>query len=478
MMEVAIANLLCAWIVGGLTIPLSFLLVSKKAPYTLYMTLTKEQRETEAVQFVIRQYKKAVWRFLILMFVTSAFFFAFPGVSSYQVFYLTIWCTFVLVGQYKIIHKYTGELYRMKEENGWLLIHPKEVVRLDTVVTGKKKILPASPMFFLFSIWLLIGQTIWYFLQAREYPGMLVFLVMNYISLGMFFYLYHKAAHTKSRVYCDDSDINLTINKVAKRSYTGCVLIEAFTVSFYCFLMMLTMRSYMKNVAEMGNSGSGVLPGIILWSVFFSVLSVIEFVFAAKKITKVKKALLTGKKETFPEDEDAAWKNGYYYNPKDSNSFVEDRTKLLGTGITVNMATPAGKATGYLLLGVLILCLFLAVGLFPLDFGKVTVTTTEKGVLTKACLYYKEFVSFDEIEKATLLSECPELTRVFGSGMEHVALGDYHFKGYGSGKAMVTREAEQFLMIEKTNGDLICISVSDNDEMEEIYRQIISRKGF
>ncbi|MGN1084854.1 MAG: PH domain-containing protein [Lachnospiraceae bacterium] len=472
-MLLAVSYMSCIWFVGACILWSDWLLIRKKSDYVLYMTIRGERREDEDVKRIVKEYKAAVWKFMAFIFVLSLGCFLWGTLSSLQVWYLTACLTVVILGDYRVIKKYVGKMYELKKEKGWCNPQKQANCEVDTVVSRMKKTLPVSETWMFVPIWICVASFLWWALCAPEYKVLLIFPGMNVAVMLFFFYLFHRAAHGKLRVYSEDSDINYALNRTAKRAWTGCVVLEATLLCGYQLLLMVWLHAYMSKIAVDGALRSdrafwGVFLGL---SLLVTILFVLIFFRASARVKKAKKELSTGCEEFWKEDEDACWKNGYYYNPQDTNAFVENRSY----GMTTNMATAWGKITTWVLLGTLILCFGLGLGLLPLDFGTVTVVKQEDGLVLKGCWYYKETIPFDEVKEVTLFEECPGLSRIWGSGMEHVALGDYHFKGYGSGKAMVYREAEYFILVEKRDGDLVMFSVEDSPEMLECYEVL---KGY
>lgn len=110
--------------------------------------------------------------------------------------------------------------------------------------------------------------------------------------------------------------------------------------------------------------------------------------------------------------------------------------------------------------------------LLPFDFGKITMKATEDRIELKGCLYYKEQISFYDVEEVLLLTEKPESSRIWGTGTKRFSLGAYCFNDYGNGTAMMDKEAEYFILVKRMNGKWFGFSVKDSEEMLVVYAKL------
>lgn len=452
-------------------------LVNKKSDYLLCMTIRGEQREDTDVKQVVHEFNKEFFLMNLVMFlaVGGCFLIALlpAGAMSFFMFFLTLWTTALLVWEFKVIGKYTNRMYDLKISKGWGNPPKQSELTVDTVVSRMKKSMPVSEIWLAVPVWICIGSFAWWFSCATEYKMLLVPLVINVISFVFFCYMYHRMAHGRLKVYSEDSDINYALNRAAKKAWTGCVVWEASLVCGYQFIMLLLLHSYMKDVSAGSEDTTGFLAGLLGSTVASLVLILAVFFAAANRVKRAKKELAVAADFSYAEDEDAYWRNGYYYNPNDTNTFVESR----GYGITTNMATHWGPITKWILLGTFIMCIGIGIGMLPFDFGRMTMQVGTESVELKGCLYYKENLFFDEVTEVHLLTEPPESSRVWGTGTDRFAMGDYHFKGYGNGKAMLDKEAECFILAKRENGKWFGFSVTDSEAMLSVYESLKEQSG-
>lgn len=473
-MVLAVTYIVTALVVEAAILLGDLMVIRKRSDYLLYMTIRGEQRDDPEVVRLVKQYKAALWRFAVVIFVLSFGFFLCGEYASFAILYLTAWCTAAILGDYRLVKRYAGRMYELKKEKGWCRPVKQTNCKVDTAVSRRKKTFPVSELWMFLPLWICVGSFFWYFLRGTGNTVLLLFPVSNAVVVLLFFYLFHLAAHRKLKVYSEDSEINYILNKTAGRAWTACIVIEEILLCLYHFYLMVWLHSYMEEMKTNGAPADSVERWVLFAgaSVLVMGLSVWTLLTAAARVRKVKKELAAGQEEFWKEDEDACWKNGYYYNPEDSSTFVENRCY----GITTNMATVWGKITKWVLLGTLFVCIGLGIATLPLDFGTVSIVQKENGIEVRGGWYYKEKLAFEDIREVTLLTESPGLSRVFGSGMKHMALGEYHLKEYGSGRAIVYREAEYFILVEKTNGKLVIFSTDDAEEMLLCYETLKERE--
>lgn len=462
------------WFVLAAVLLDALVLIRKKSDYVLCMNIRGEQREDAEVVKLIGEYKKELWKWMGICLLASGIHFLLPllpfGVDSFQMLYVTLWGTAVIFVDYKLIKKYANRMYELKLQKGWGNPPKAGAMEVDTIVSRMKKTMPVSELWLGVPLWICIGSFLWWSQCATNYPWLLASLVFNVLALVFLCYMFHRMAHGKLKVYSEDSDINYALNKAAKRAWTGFVAQLATILCGYQFFVTVWLHSYLKS-ASAGRSEEALNGFLLLFlpaSLLITGLIVFCFMRASGKVKQVKKELAIAADFTYAEDEDAYWRNGYYYNPYDTNTFVESR----GLGITSNMATKWGPITKWILIGTFIMMLGLSASLLPFDFGTVKATVETDRIEVKGCLYYKETLHFDDVAEVVLLEELPESARVWGTGTDRVALGDYHLEGYGSVELLMMKEAPMYLMIKKTNGKWFGFSTEDREEMRILYETL------
>lgn len=446
-------------------------LVGKKSEYVLLMNIQGEQRADADVLGTVQAFKKEERRWMGIFFVTALGHLLITllpfGTNALTLLYCTLWCTALLIMDYKVIKKYTNRMYEIKIEKGWGEPVKEGTAQVDTVVSRMKKTMPVSELWLGVPLWICIGSVLWWAQCAAKYKWILLFLGCNIITFLFLCYVFQRVAKGKLKVYSEDSEINYALNRASKRAWTGCIAFTAFLLCGYQLLTAVWVHSYVKmlSAGRPKEAQSQFFFLFIVGSVVTTAMLVYCFYRAANRVKQAKRELAAATGFSYTEDEDAYWKNGYYYNPYDPNSFVENRT----LGITTNMATKWGPITKWLLLGTFFLCVGLSLSMLPFDFGKTSVLIEKSGITMKGCLYYTKHLSYEDVAEVELLEEMPESSRVWGTGTKEFALGSYHFKEYGNVYAIMDKRAPLFLMVKKTDGSRFCFSVKSENEMRKCY---------
>ncbi len=447
-------------------------LVGKNAEYCLFMTIRGEQRKDADVVQVIEAFKKEFWKAMAVLFVTAGGFFLLAllpaGEASLSLLYMTGWTTALFVVISKIVKKYTNRMYELKISKGWATPLKKPALTVDTVVSRMKKSMPVSEIWLAIPAWICIGSFVWWLYCAVEYKILLVLLITNVLAFLFFCYMYYRLSHGKLKVYCEDSEVNYALNRTAKRAWSGCIVWESVLLCGYHVVATLLLHTYMKKVATGAEDMTGLFWVLIIVTFAFSMFVILVFAGAAGRVKKAKKEMAAAAAFSYAEDEDVYWRNGYYYNPYDTTTFVENRAY----GLTTNMATKWGPITKWILIGTIILCVGLGIAMFPIDFGTMSMKVTEDRVELRGCLYYKETLAYEDVSEVYLLTELPDSSRAWGTGTDRFSMGSYHFKGYGNGKAMIDHEAEYFILAKRKNGKWLGFSVTDSEEMLELYERL------
>lgn len=147
-------------------------------------------------------------------------------------------------------------------------------------------------------------------------------------------------------------------------------------------------------------------------------------------------------------DDDEYWKNGYYYNPNDSNLIVEKR---IGYGSTYNLATKKGKWITYggisfsIIIGLSLSILFLI-----LDISSFSLTIKNERASINAPIYSYEF-NINEITDIKLIDTIPNGIRTNGASTDTYALGNFNLNTYGKSKMYIYKDNPPFISIELNN---------------------------
>ena len=127
------------------------------------------------------------------------------------------------------------------------------------------------------------------------------------------------------------------------------------------------------------DNGATIYIGLIIAGEIF--LSAVPMFYAYMKVENIRNRFAGALDGKIVVDEDDCWRGMNYYNPYDRNVFVEKR---VGIGVTVNMATFAGKVFSFIMLLVIIGVAVLGIKMIPVDFGEIEIHDTGKIIRIEA----------------------------------------------------------------------------------------------
>lgn len=169
------------------------------------------------------------------------------------------------------------------------------------------------------------------------------------------------------------------------------------------------------------------------------------------------------------EDEERAWIWGiFYYNPRDSHTFVNKR---LGIGSTVNLATSGGKVnllfTALILLIIPISCIWCMLE----EFTPISLTLQDGTLYAR---HYKISYTIPEesIDELALLDEVPKSRRTNGTAADNLQKGTFRNKEDGKVQLFLNPQNHLFLRIE-ADGTIYYLSGYDDAETKDIYTRLI-----
>ena len=437
---------------------------TKNETYTAGITIPAEHRQDACVQDVLKDHKKRRMRMLLCMAV-AAFVCFIPGYAFVDVLWLTIWLTVMLVWDYFLVRTTIRQMYEVKKANGWQKKPAQTgVVLVDTRVSGMKNKMPVSSMLFGIPICCLISYVLWWLLYGAGDKAALVMMLCAFGTLVLGIFLYRSIVHTKLRVYSEDSDVNLGINRMTKRLWSGCILWEISLVVGYSIISGL----YLHYSLQRGM--------VLFWvlSIFIIGFAVIPMVGVCMYLSSMKKNLLNGKPLAEPvEDEDEYWLDGLYRNPYDSSSFVETR---VGLGVTANMAKPSMKWFTYgSLLFALVICLGAAVLVGVMELSDIQVEKKET-VLEITGGVFSERLVYEEIESVEWCTELPEMMRTWGSATKQYLIGEFRLEEFGGANVFVKKSVDGYILVTCKDAPYLLFNCETEEETKEIYAWLLERQ--
>ena len=437
---------------------------TKHETYTAGITIPMEHRQDACVQDVLKAYKKRRTRMMLCMAV-AAFVCCIPGYDFVDVLWLTIWLTIVIVWDYFLMRKTIRQMYEVKKTNGWQKKPAQTgMVLVDTRVSSMKKKMPVSSMLFGVPICMLISFILWWLLYGKGDKVALVMIFCAVFTLILGIFLYRGIVHAKVRVYSEDSDINLCINRMTKRLWSGSILWE---------VSLLVGYSVVSGLYFYYTSYKEVVWFIVL-SVVLTGLAVVPMICVCMYLNSMKKNLLHGKPLPEPaEDEDEYWLDGLYRNPYDSSSFVETR---IGMGVTANMAKPSMKWFTYgSLIFALVICLGSAAFVAVLEIADIQVEKQDAGIEVTGGVF-SEYIAYEEMESVEWCMELPEMVRTWGSATKQYLFGEFRLEEFGGANVFIKRSTDGYILVTCKDAPYLLFNCETEEETKEIYEWLLERQ--
>lgn len=413
--------------------------------YCCGVTLTKEQREDEAVQRIVAECIPGMRRQLAVLLILSllsclipwdsVFIFAWMMLTLYSVF-----CFYVPFVKANI------RLKRLKQERGWKQAAGGQTYVELGPVAGVRRVKPLQFLPAVLISLALFGIALWR--GGKEHIYAYAGIVGTLALCTLLFYL---AALLMDRQKVDvislESDVNLNYARAKKEQWKNFWVICAWLNTVYtaCTLLLFCFERVRFDLFLAATVIYTVIPIILLLRLF--------------KETQKLDRIYEAKRDITETDDDDHWIGGFlYYNPKDGHSIVNVR---YGMGTTCNMAKPLGKVM--MIIGVLVFLSMPIIGIWCMleEFTPLSLSVKE-GVLTASQIKIEYEIPLEEIENVVWLEELPKLERISGTSMGMVKKGNYRVPYEGRCKVFLNPQNEYFIRIETADG--IYYFSGENDE--------------
>jgi len=357
---------------------------------------------------------------------------------SMTMLFMVVWLTGFIVLNQQVMQRYFLRMRGIKRERGWGS-EKQTVIKVDTEVSRYKDTFPVAAR------WYFVPLVIWVFGVFSGMPwdfpeGIgLVFWLMQGVSLItlLLFYCFHRMyAKMPSKVFCDNTEVNMTLNRVEKRAWTRCMLVLAIFNSIFMLVVSIVMLL-----------GESMPENAVVMMVLIGGLVLFPFIHAFQQVRGVRNHLLRLVHEEVYVDDEDYWVFGtmFYNNPNDKNIIIDKR---LGYGMTMNLASVAGKITMWILAVTMVGMVGLSIWLIPVDFGNVSLRRVGEEIMISAPASLNFTFHVSEIQRIELLEEMPRAARNFGTGTPRLSIGNFSVSGFGTSQLYIHRESPPFIFIE------------------------------
>ncbi|MDS0524587.1 DUF5808 domain-containing protein [Clostridium sp. SHJSY1] len=366
--------------------------------------------------------------------------------------YFCIWLFFELILNYFLLKKYITKLRTLKANNNWFL-EKKHTISVDTEVSKLKNKMPISILWFIPAFAITLGLILCGInIKDDRSVERLVLGLSSLVTLLILLIIYKLLSAEKTKVYSNDTNINLACNLVYRRTWSIVLVLTSTIESFFIFLVSF-MFSYTYVISFM-----------------VIILTVIPIFLGYTKIRDTQNKLLMAIDNVIYADDDEYWGIMFYNNPNDSNLMVEKR---IGLGMTMNMGHPKAKIISYGL------AIFILITLLPIFFLKIklinvnfNILLNDKNIKIEAPLYGSDF-NKEDVEDISIISSFPGGNKTNGAETGSISLGNYTVKGYGKSKVYVHKKLDRIILI-KLSDKYVFFNGNNDEETNSYYTELKS----
>lgn len=425
----------------------------KKRNQRLFSCDVKEEwLEDVRLKNIEREYRKEMnlWLLGMTLLVLPPFFIPYFSIS---ISYWIMWML-VVIAVFNIPY---GRAYkkvrRWKEENGYYHLEEEcRVVDLNTpgmirTIKPYTFLIPGILSFcsFLYSIY--IGnETRWGMVYSVVITGSFFFSVLIFIFFAFL------SDRKKPEVICQDSEVNRNYNRASKKIWKNFWILMIGMMTLVTIGIASTL-TFSWNIQLVLWTSLGMIPvvcGIVIYAI--GQKNRLEH-----RYQNLRQDLGQGDERFF------IW-GQFYYNPKDSHSTIDTR---VGTGITVNMASKAGKGLLVVLLIVLLSMPVICVFIIRDEFTPIHLEVRGENLIGNHTSE-KYRIRVDEISNLKLVQKLPKMYRTNGTGLETLRKGYFSAGKYGSCNVLINPKNHKFLMFQY-KGRWYFLSGRTDTETQNVY---------
>jgi len=361
-----------------------------------------------------------------------------------------------------LVYRMHRKMYDLKMKHNWLMEETTHMVHVDTVVATVSDKLPISawwnlPVIIMIFITLILPQLKEYF-GAGTYGWIFAAssLGITLVFTGLAFWL----SGRQNVVYSMNSDINMAVNRMEKRTWSIFIVTANYlNLLSWCYLAVEIIRNQWLNAMD-------------FWIyIFLQILPVFIVLAGVIYIVEKRKKILSADTAPITVDDDEYWKNGWYSNPDDPHTLVQDR--LCGTNYSMNMAKTSVKAIS---IGTAVFVAALLIGVFALlislENTNVSVVMEGNNITIDGAMYHIDFTK-NEIQSVEIIDSIPEddYVRTNGGDTDKYLVG--HFDGKETGKCMmfIYRGYTPILQI-KLEDETVYVNSKTEDDVQQWYEEM------
>lgn len=422
----------------------------EKDRYVFGVTLSKEQRKSDEVTQIEKQYKKEFW----LLFGTTIWLPLLAFLTSYVSIQFTIWMLWFLMELVIFLVPYIRANKRtlaLKTEDTEEEEHISYIELLDVrVVKVTTFLLPV-----LLSV---VLPVLPFIVKGKDYMAESV----TAIACGLCTVLIALAAYwldsKKTRVVNEDSTMNLNYARATKslwkKLWFGLAWINTGLVAAY---VTATMCNFYPT------------PVLLVACVIETVVGMGMCIHTMLEKRSVEDAYEEHFAIAQKSDADKYWKWGmFYYNKKDKRTMVEKR---YGIGMATNMASKWGLCSTMIAVVALAWIPFFCIYMIKADFTPMKLLKDEEKIVCRHMRDEYE-IYLDNIEEIELVYELPKKRQKnHGTNTDSMEKGSFKTQEMGNFYEFVSLEQGIYLKITTKSG-IYYVNDVNADETRKLYEQV------
>lgn len=431
--------------------------VLENGAYYMGITIPKEHRDDEAVKSIRAQYKRSWRKITLIGLVTCLAIIIFYDYVSIQMVYIMTWFFVIMYVYQGSLKKYGWELYKWKVEQDWYKGSENggSVRRIDTALTRSRKEMPISPC------WGILPMAITAFCVFKYCTGGFSVASSSFaICAVVFLVLYFVIARSRTKVYCDDSEANIEINRSVKYEWSRCMMIHSFMAAVIALAL-----TYISGVQLRDGSVA------VLWSFALSMLcslgSLAALFSAYSNVRRVKNQ--AGAVQYYDDDDI------YYLTGKKNPNAPRVQEKRIGIGFLIN----AGSRGEWVVIGITMLFVVgLAIFLAKYDLADITLEVgadgTGRAVASVAAAGDISSFYLDEITNVEYLDKLPSMSKNVGYDGTVYNIGTFNVQGYGQCDTYICLKTDAAVVV-KTEGKIYVFNDESEEGTREMYDTFVSK---
>lgn len=420
------------------------------------------EREVEALMEKHRRRTK--WFYAVNLLLSAAVCFLNFWYLSIFILAWSAWLIELTAGAMGLLNAAHRQLYDLKMERGWQGASGSKIVVVDTNVSAENDRLPFSiwwnlPVFAAAGVLAFIPHVRETLAKAPEMWGLTGAVIVS----ALFFTGMHLwAVRRRNEVYSSNTKINLKVNRLVKRVWSGIWIISN-------YLNLLSIGTVIYSGVRLRTFTQANILWYIIVQCIMGILILAAFLYLRWK----KKDIIKQDQQPLYVDDDIYWKNGWYNNPNDPRVWVPDRyctpNYITNMGRTGGKIFTFGTISFVLITFIVILMIFL-----KMDFTPRYLVVNGEDISISSPMAPISFKR-DEIKGIELLESMPDgdFTRTNGLGDERQLVGKFREKKQGEFRLYIYRGYSPILKIELPQYTVL-INSQEKSQTERWYWELVN----